>query len=122
MKSRYLPLLFAAAMAFPPTALSNDGLERALDAYEDSHYAESVRLLRPAAEGGDLRAQEMLGYMHLYGPALYGSEVPRNLDQARYWLQRAAAAGSTVATHGLSWMKKKNAAPGTRIAAKSQLE
>lgn len=102
-----ISLILAAAIAFPATALANDALEPAFEAYERSHYAESVKLLRPAAEGGDLKAQEMLGFMHLYGEALYGAEVPRDREQARYWLQRAAAAGSPVALRGLSWLEKK---------------
>ena len=93
----------AAIMASPPLASAHDDLEPALAAYERSHYAEAVDLLRPPAEGGNPRAQEMLGLMHLYGSRLYGAQVPRDLEQARYWLRRAALAGSAVARHALQW-------------------
>jgi TPR repeat protein len=122
VKARCIPLLLAAAMAFPATGLANGELERAIQAYERSHYAESVRLLRPAAEGGNLRAQEMLGFMHLYGPALYGAEVPCDPDQARYWLQRAAAAGSSVATRGLHWIRAQTARADASLGARSRSE
>jgi TPR repeat protein len=122
VKARCLPLLLAAAMALPATGLANGELERAIQAYERSHYAESVRLLRPAAEGGNLRAQEMLGFMHLYGSALYGAEVPRDPDQARYWLQRAAAAGSSVATRGLQWIKAQTARADATLGTRSRSE
>lgn len=122
MKARCIPLLMAAAFAFPAAALANDDLERAVEAYERTHYAESVRLLRPAAQDGNLRAQEMLGLMHLYGAALYGAEVPRDLDQARYWLKRAAAAGSAVAVHALQWTKEPLPRADASIGARSRSE
>lgn len=122
MKARCISLFIAAAVAFPPTTLAAEDLEGALDAYERSRYAESMQLLRPAAAGGDLRAQEMLGFMHLYGPALYGAQVPRDPDQARYWLQRAAAAGSPVAALGLKWIEKRTALTDASIGAGSRLK
>jgi len=122
MKARCIHMLIAAGMAFPAAALAKDDLERAIDAYEHSHYAESVRLLRPAAQGGNLRAQEMLGFMHLYGAALYGAEVPRDPNQARYWLERAAASGSSVATRGLQWIKGQPAHADGSIGARSRSE
>jgi len=122
MKARCVCLFVAAAMVFPAAALAHGELELAMDAYEHSHYAESVRLLRPAAEGGELRAQEMLGFMHLYGPALYGTEVPRDPEQARYWLERAAAAGSSVATRGLKWLNGQPARADASIGPQSRSE
>lgn len=101
MKARSIPFFMVVGMALPVAALADGDFERATEAYERSHYAESVQLLRLAAQVNDLRAQEVLGFMHLCGAALYGAEVPRDLDQARYWLQRAASAGSAVATHTL---------------------
>lgn len=117
MKARCIHILIAAAMAFPATALAEDDLDRAIEAYQRSHFAESVRLLRPAAQGGNLRAQEMLGFMHLYGATLYGTQVPRDPEQARYWLERAAAAGSSVAARGLQWVKAQAARTSTAAVA-----
>jgi TPR repeat protein len=122
MKARCVCLFAAAAMAFPAAVLAHGDLELAMDAYERSHYAESVRLLRPAAEGGEVRAQEMLGFMHLYGPVLYGAEVPRDPEQARYWLERAAVAGSSVAMRGLKWMKGQPARAEAYIGPQSRSE
>jgi len=122
MKARCVCLFIAAAMAFPATVLARGDVELAMEAYERSHYAESIRLLRPAAEGGDLHAQEMLGFMHLYGAALYGAAVPRDPDQARYWLERAAAAGSSVATRGLKWIKGQPARAEASIGLRSRSE
>jgi TPR repeat protein len=34
--------------------------------------------------------------MQLYGELLYGNEVPRNQEQARRWLEAAAADGCEV--------------------------
>jgi len=107
-------LLLAATMFLPAHGFAADELghtfNQALEAYERSHYADSVRLLELAAAGNDARAQEMLGFMYLYGPALYGTAVPRNIDRARHWLQKAAAAGSEPALYVLQRRSAKTAA------------
>ncbi len=122
MKARYLHIFIAVTIMFPASALANDDLECAMEAYQRSHYAESVELLRPAAESGNVRAQEMLGLMHLYGANLYGDEVPRDLDQARYWLRRAAAAGSAVAAHELQATKWQSPGAETSTGVRPRSE
>lgn len=110
----------AAIMASPPLASADDNLEAALTAFERSRYAEAVELLHSPAQGGNPRAQEMLGLMHLYGSRLFGAEVPRDLDQARYWLRRAALAGSAVANHALRWTESLPAHADTSLAVQSR--
>jgi TPR repeat protein len=122
MKSPWVLLLLAAALTIPAAALASGDLERAIEAYECSHYAESVQLLRLAAEDGNLRAQEMLGLMYLYGPTIYGAQVPRDLDQALHWLQRAASAGSAAAAHVLEPAYEQAARADASIGARLRSE
>ena len=101
MTARCVSLFMAATMALPTVVLANSERELAMEAYERSHYAESVSLLKRAAEDNDGRAQEMLGFMLLHGSALYGSAVPQDPAMARHWLQKAASQGSGAALHVL---------------------
>lgn len=59
----------------------------------------AVRLLREAAELGNPKAQETLGFM-----LLMGKEVGRNPDEARMWLEKAATQGAVGAQSGLGAM------------------
>lgn len=74
------------------------GCERGLDAAENYRYAEALMHFQQAAEQGDRGARRNLGLMLLYGDLLYGKEVGRQREQAKRWLQAAAAEGCEVST------------------------
>jgi TPR repeat protein len=78
-------------------AESTDDYTLALYAYDACRWQEAMALLERGADAGDARAQEMLGMMHLAGPALYGADVPQDADAGVRWLERAAAQGSEAA-------------------------
>jgi TPR repeat protein len=89
-----------AALA-TPSALADVPLERGVQAFEQSRYGDAIAEFRSAANAGDSRAQEILGFMYLHGPNLYGASVPLDRDQAIHWFRHAALGGSEVAKHML---------------------
>lgn len=89
------------ALALPGAALADDPLERGIKAYHDSKYQDAITQFRLAAEGGNARAQEVLGFMYLHGPNFYGAGMPLDRDQAIHWFGRAARGGREVAQHML---------------------
>lgn len=101
----WLPALFAVSAWAPEAKATEAGTLATADAeYEVQHYAAALAAYEQAAHQGDHRAQEVAGLMCLYGDALYGPQVSRDLPRARYWLQQAAAGGSEVAQSLLkSW-------------------
>jgi TPR repeat protein len=60
-------------------------------------YVTTIQEYRRAAETGNRAAQEMLALMYLYGSQLGGEGVARDLREARYWLELAAAQDSVLA-------------------------
>jgi TPR repeat protein len=60
-------------------------------------YVTTIEEYRRAAEAGNRAAQEMLALMYLYGSQLGGEGVARDLREARYWLELAAAQDSVLA-------------------------
>ncbi len=100
-------LLLAGASG---AAMAGDSLERGLEAYEQSHYAEAVKYFRIAAETGNGRAQEILGFMYLHGPSLYGASVSMDRAQAAHWFARAAQGGREVSQHMLCVLEGRPAA------------
>jgi TPR repeat protein len=67
----------------------------------------------------DVRAQEALGMMYLFGWQIYGEEVPEDRGQARAWFFRAEALGSELARHMLKGMavEVENDRPDAKIDA-----
>ena len=61
------------------------GLEDCGAAYDRQNYAEAVRLCRPLAEHGDMRAQTSLGGMYYNGQG-----VQRDYAEAAKWVRKAA--------------------------------
>jgi TPR repeat protein len=96
--------LFATVLAASPTLASEAGeASQFADAeYEVQHFASALAAYERAAQAGDVRAQEIAGLMCLYGGALYGDAVPRDLDRARRWFAMAAGNGSEVARNLLA--------------------
>jgi TPR repeat protein len=60
-------------------------------------YVNTIQEYRRAAETGNRAAQEMLALMYLYGSQLDGEGIARDLHEARYWLELAAAQDSVLA-------------------------
>lgn len=74
-------------------------MERGLAAYEKSRYADAIAEFRRAAAAGNSRAEEILGFMFLHGPDLYGADVPADRDEAVRWFARAAKDGREVSQY-----------------------
>jgi hypothetical protein len=89
------------AVAAPGMTLAGEGEPR----FADLGYADRVAPLRAAAKNNDVHAQETLGFMYLCAESRCAPGVARDLDEARYWLSRAAAQGSMVAAYQLAWMR-----------------
>ena len=94
-------LLLAAILALPQDAFAADAYEKGVSAYEQSRYELAAREFKLAAEGGDGRAQEVLGFMYLHGPSLFGTAIPQDRSQSVYWFGMAAKSGREVAQHML---------------------
>lgn len=91
--------LIAAGCAAQVTAVAAaTTLEQAMDDYEHGRYVKAEEGLRAAAEGGNLRAQELLGFMYAYGPKTYPG-IPHNPHEAALWFERAARGGSASARY-----------------------
>lgn len=73
--------------------------ENGLASFRRGAYREALMELSATAERGDVRAQEILGFMYLHGPSLYGAAVPQDRDRAMHWFGRAARAGREVSQH-----------------------
>lgn len=71
----------------------------------DLGYADRIAPLRAAAKNNDVRAQETLGLMYLCAESPCAPGIAHDLDEAHYWLSRAAARGSLVAAHRLARMR-----------------
>ena len=69
---------------------------KGLDALDRGDYAEAVKIIRPLAESGDVRAQYRMGTMYALG-----NGVPRDYAQAATWLKKAAAQGNVHAQNDL---------------------
>ena len=73
-------------------ARADDGFAGAMQAYEHGEYEQAVQLFRVPADAGNAEAQELLGFLHLYGETLYPG-VERDPRAAMLWLDRAARQG-----------------------------
>jgi TPR repeat protein len=80
----------AASFQYGMAALSRDD------------YATAGRAFWPLAEGGDSRAQAMLGYMFANGRG-----VPQNYIEAANWYRRASEQGNPTAQYMLGLMYDK---------------
>jgi len=71
----------------------------------DMGYADRIAPLRAAAKNNDVRAQETLGFIYLCPGSRCAPGIARDVDEARYWLSRAAAQGSALAARQLAWLR-----------------
>ena len=79
--------------------------------YEDYRYADAFSALAIAAEIGDVRAQQLLGLMSLYGETFTDPKVERNVGLAQAWLHRAAAQGDFLSIWMLARMERGEPLP-----------
>jgi len=75
-------------------------LDRAQAAYQKGDYETVLRLARPLADGGDARAQSIVGLVHYRGRGV----VPQDLDEAARWFRKAADQGDATAQFYLGIM------------------
>ena len=85
--------------AMPDYVTPEQTYQLAREARTERNYPAMLEMLRLAAEGGDLRAQEMLSSVLLAGPSLYGDAIQANPCEADLWARRAATQHSEVARH-----------------------
>ena len=76
-----------------------------LVATDEYDYAGAFTQYCKAADRGERDAQRTCGLMALYGEALYGDQVHRNLPLAKKYLGMAAAQGCAVSKYMLSRLK-----------------
>jgi TPR repeat protein len=93
-----IALMSATVLAVPPGAEA-DPYDDGWDAFHRRDYPGAVAIWRPLAEGGDARAQEILGEMYQMA---YG--VPQDDDAAVEWYRRAAEQDYPPAEHRLGAM------------------
>lgn len=90
----------AGATADPDgaAARADDGLARAMLAYENGEYAKATRLLVAPARNGNAEAQELLGFIRLSGETLFPG-VERDRREAMRWFDLAARQGQPGARY-----------------------
>lgn len=93
-----LALVLGAIASIAARPASAADLEEAWSLYERGRYPEAEVKLVAAAEGGDARAQELLGFMYAFGPHVYPG-IRRDLVAADQWFDRAARSGSPTARY-----------------------
>lgn len=91
--------LIAAGCAFGlPARAGEPSLAQAMNDYEHGRYLSAEVGLRAAAASGEVRAQELLGFMYAYGPRAYPG-IAHNPHEAALWFERAARGGSANARY-----------------------
>jgi len=106
MKAKLIAIaVLAAVTIIPSVAYPNEALDRAEEACENYDWPQALAWFEVAAQDGDRRAQQIAGFMLLYGDRLY-SGVQRDYERARTWLERAKAQGSEEARHMLSRLER----------------
>ena len=88
---RVLSVAAAAALAVAAPAVAQD-VEAGVRAWQEENFDEAVRNWRPLADRGDVDAQFNLGHAYRLGRG-----VPRNMNLAEQWYERAARAGHVEA-------------------------
>lgn len=92
------------AAAFVATSAASASATDAESAYESGRYAEALALFEERGLEGDVRAQEVVGMMYLFGPALFGNDVTADPARAANWLRAAALNGSASGQFVLAQM------------------
>ncbi|HQC29710.1 MAG TPA: hypothetical protein PK342_10020 [Methylotenera sp.] len=74
----------------------DDQKKIALAAFDASEYEKALVLMLPIAEDGDIDMMCNVGTIYQLGLG-----TSRNLEQAVYWLEKAALLGNALAAHNL---------------------
>jgi TPR repeat protein len=82
----------------PPAHAGAPGIDQAMEDYAHARYVKAEAEFRAAAEEGDVRAQEILGFMYAFGPDVYPG-IRYDRHEAAVWFGRAARAGSESAQY-----------------------
>jgi TPR repeat protein len=85
--------MLAWALAAPMAVHASPTLEEAIAQIDDFNDAAAIVMVRDLAEGGDARAQELLGFMLLFADTHYRTGQPADRAAGLAWLARAAAQG-----------------------------
>jgi TPR repeat protein len=88
----------------------------ALEAQTRHDYRSMLALLQQAAADGQPEAQEMLAFVLIGGPSLYGAAVKADRCAARHWMLQAAAQGSETAKVQLHFLNRIRNAPSGKAA------
>jgi TPR repeat protein len=106
MRILALALLSLLILATPAGAQGLDpdlaAIVPCLGAYKVGDYEQAAVCFRSLAEGGNPRAQGILGEMYDEGQG-----VPQNYAQAVVWYRKAAEQGDAGAQYNLGWMYDK---------------
>ena len=81
-------------------------MERAMQLYERQQYRPALDHFLAAAQSGNALAQEILGFMHAFGPALYPG-VAADSQAALGWFDLAARNGRPVGRYMACAMAKR---------------
>ena len=92
------------AAVFVATSAASASAADAEVAYESGRFSEALALFEERGLEGDVQAQELVGMMYLFGPALFGNDVAADLARAANWLRAAALNGSAKAQFVLAQM------------------
>lgn len=97
----FILTIFFSINVFAQTRIDNQGKEEdiyknALSAYNNGDYDNALVLLRPAADRGFYKAQNLLGECYYYGKG-----VKKDLELAVFWFKRSAEQGYAPAQHNL---------------------
>jgi TPR repeat protein len=93
----------AAAILTGVTAAAAQDLRTALELLQRQDFERAVPMLRQLAEAGNADAAAYYGGLFLVGTG----GVPRDLAQARRWLERSAAGGNPSAAFNLAVMAER---------------
>jgi uncharacterized protein len=105
IKMRACLLAAAAALAVPALAqdLGPDSVRSGIAAWQAGNHEEAVRLWRPLADRGDADAQYNIAQAYFLGRG-----VPRNMNLAEQWYERAARQGHEEAQGALGLILFQN--------------
>jgi len=92
-----------AAMFVVTSAASASAADAEL-AYESGRFADALALFEERGLEGDVRAQELVGMMHLLGPNLFGKGVAADPARSATWFRAAALNGSATGQFVLAQM------------------
>ena len=87
----------APARAEPEVPLDIQQYQAGMEAINSGRISEGAELLRQSAEAGQASAQYRMAKLYERGQG-----VPRDLEQSRYWTEKAANGGNVKAMHDLA--------------------